>query len=140
MNVNVGLVEKIEQLTPLNTDDNVSEPMPFGYLDRRKPKPFAAELVQQFDRCVINQTSEQCIATDNCKWVRAKAPNPARCELKEYPLKAELSKYNNYFAKSRRSAAGGNNYRKSKRPQKLKISKKRFLGGKNYRKSKLNLK
>ena len=123
-----------------NTDDNVSEPMPFGYLDRRKPKPFAAELVQQFDRCVINQTSEQCIATDNCKWVRAKAPNPARCELKEYPLKAELSKYNNYFAKSRRSAAGGNNYRKSKRPQKLKISKKRFLGGKNYRKSKLNLK
>jgi len=114
--------------------------IPFGYLNWGNPTKFQDDLIQQFERCVINQTSASCIATDNCKWVRAKAPNPGRCELKEYPVKAELTKYNNYFAKSRRPAAGGKNNRKSKRPQKLKISKKQFIHGKNYRKSKRNLK
>ena len=111
--------------------------MPFGYLNRGNPTKFQDDLIQQFERCVINQTSASCVG--NCKWVRARSPNPGRCELKEYPVKAELTKYSNYFAKSRKQSAGKNN-RKSKRPQKLKISKKQVVGGKNYRKSKRNQK
>jgi hypothetical protein len=113
--------------------------MPCGYLSYGKPSFFSLDLTLEFDRCLQNNTSASCIATENCKWVRARAPNPGRCELKEYPVKAELTKYSNYFAKSRKQSAGKNN-RKSKRPQKLKISKKRFVDGKNYRKSKRNLK
>jgi hypothetical protein len=113
--------------------------MPCGYLSYGKPSFFSLDLTLEFDRCLQNNTSASCIATENCKWVRARAPNPGRCELKEYPVKAELTKYSNYFAKSRKQSAGKNN-RKSKRQQKLKISKKLFLGGKNNRKSKRNLK
>ena len=126
-----------------NTNDAKSEPMPIGYLTPTgKIKPFPEELPQQFDRCVLHKNPEICAANDKCKWIREKKPNPARCELdpKKYENKPELHKYNSYYNKSRKQSEGGKNNRKSKRYQKLKISKQKSIVTKNNRKSKRNLK
>ena len=94
--------------------------MPTGYLNREKPLFFSIELIVEFERCLQNKTSVSCVATENCKWIRARTPNPERCELDatKYHNKPEIHKYNNYYAKSRRVAAGGRNGRKTRRLKK----------------------
>ena len=126
-----------------NTNDSKSDPMPIGYFTSTgKIKHFPEEFVQQFDRCVSHTNPESCGTNDKCKWTREKKPNPARCELdpKKYQNKPELHKYNSYYNKSRKQSEGGKNNRKSKRYQKLKISKQKSVVIKNNRKSKRNLK
>jgi len=69
--------------------------MPIGYLDKNKPLYFDRELVQQFERCLKNQTLESCQTVENCDWITNKQPYSDRCEFNGTDYK-NISEYETY--------------------------------------------